>query len=130
MPWPIFGNGQLGSKIVSRIRCRMVLVAVLALAALRANAQDGDVGAGHAFAREACNACHMAEAKQRKPRRIVIGPAFRDIANAPSTTATSLRVFLMTSHPKMPNLILTPEETADVIAYILSLRAPSRSGGA
>jgi hypothetical protein len=37
-------------------------------------------------------------------------------------TATALRVFLTSSHPKMPNLILTPEETADVIAYILSLR--------
>ena len=33
-----------------------------------------------------------------------------------------LRVFLTTSHPKMPNLILTPEEIADVSAYILSLR--------
>jgi hypothetical protein len=37
-------------------------------------------------------------------------------------TATALRVFLTTSHPKMPNLILTPEDTTDVIAYILSLR--------
>jgi hypothetical protein len=36
-------------------------------------------------------------------------------------TATALRVFLTTSHPKMPNLILTPDETADVIAYIVSL---------
>jgi len=42
-------------------------------------------------------------------------------------TATALRVFLTTSHPKMPNLILTPEEIADVSAYILSLhhRPPS-----
>ena len=26
------------------------------------------------------------------------------------------------SHPRIPNFVLTPEETADVIAYILSLR--------
>ena len=37
-------------------------------------------------------------------------------------TATALRVFLTSSHPKMPNLILKPGQTADVIAYILSLR--------
>jgi len=37
-------------------------------------------------------------------------------------TAMALRVFLTTSHPKMPNLILAPEQITDVIAYILSLR--------
>ena len=30
--------------------------------------------------------------------------------------------FLATPHPKMPNLILTPEQLSDVTAYILSLR--------
>ena len=105
----------------------MTLAAVLATAALSAQAQDGDVAAGHAFAREFCNACHVVEAEQHAPRLIVIGPAFRDIANTRGITATALRVFLTTSHPKMPNLILTPEETADVIAYILSLRERSSS---
>jgi cytochrome c len=64
----------------------------------------------------------MVEAKQTEPRRIVIGPAFRDITNTRGMTATALRVFLTTSHPKMPNLILTPEEISDVSAYIFSLR--------
>jgi mono/diheme cytochrome c family protein len=101
---------------------RLVPAAILALMAVNAHAQDADVAAGHAFAREACRACHMVEAKQQKPRRFVIGPAFRDIANTRGMTATALRVFLTTSHPKMPNLILTPEEITDVSAYILSLR--------
>jgi mono/diheme cytochrome c family protein len=101
---------------------RVTLAAVLAVTAVNARAQDGAVAAGRAFAHEACNACHVVEANQRAPRRIVIGPAFRKIANTRGITATALRVFLTTSHPKMPNLILTPEETADVIAYILSLR--------
>ena len=35
---------------------------------------------------------------------------------------TALRAFLQTPHPKMPNLILTPEQSADVIAFLLSLR--------
>jgi hypothetical protein len=37
-------------------------------------------------------------------------------------TATALPVFLTTSHSKMPNLILAPQQIADVSAYILSLR--------
>jgi cytochrome c len=101
---------------------KTILIAIVAVTAITAHAQDGDVAAGDGFAREVCNACHMVEAKQRAQRRIVIGPAFREIANTRGMTATALRVFLTTSHPKMPNLILTPEETADVIAYILSLR--------
>ena len=56
------------------------------------------------------------------PRWFEIGPAFRDIANTPGMTTTALTAFLTTSHPKMPNLILTPKEMADVTAYILSLR--------
>src|SRR5271156_2649252 len=100
----------------------VALAVALAAAAFKANAQDGDVAAGHAFAREACKACHMVEAEEGPSRIIVIGPTFRNIANTPGITATAIRVFLTTSHPKMPNLILTPEEIADVSAYILSLR--------
>jgi hypothetical protein len=37
-------------------------------------------------------------------------------------TATALYAFLTTPHELMPNLVLTPDEAADVIAYILSLR--------
>lgn len=101
---------------------QIVMIAILAGTAVSAHAQDGNVAAGHVFAREACNTCHVVEAEPRAPRLIVVGPAFRKIANTRGMTATALRVFLKTSHPKMPNLILTPEETADVIAYILSLR--------
>jgi cytochrome c len=56
------------------------------------------------------------------PRIVAIGPNFQDIANTKGMTATAVRVFLTTSHPKMPNLILAPEQITDVIAYILSLR--------
>ena len=40
----------------------------------------------------------------------------------PSTTAQALGVFLKTSHPTMPNIMLSDNERDDVIAYILSLR--------
>ena len=101
----------------------MVLAALFATA-FSAKAQDGDIAAGHDFAREACRACHMVDLEALAPRRIDIGPAFCDIANTPGMTATAIRIFLTNSHPKMPNLILTSAEIADVTAYILSLRDP------
>ena len=82
------------------------------------------ISAGHSLARTACNACHVVDAEQhRPPWRIFIGPAFGNIANTRGKTATTLGVFLTTSHPEMPDPILTPEQMADVIAYILSLRS-------
>ena len=106
------------------------LAAALAATTLSAQAQGGDIAAGHFFARSACSACHVVDAEQqRPPARIFIGPAFSNIANKPVVTATALRLFLTTSHPKVPNPIIMTEQMADVIAYILSLRsssAPSR----
>jgi mono/diheme cytochrome c family protein len=115
-------NNAPSSKIMAHRTRQLIVVATLAAATQSAHAQNGNVAAGHAFAREACNPCHVVETEQRAPRLIIIGPAFRDIANTPGITATALRAFLTRSHPKMPNLILESEETANVITYILSLR--------
>jgi mono/diheme cytochrome c family protein len=108
---------------MQRARRTPVLAAILAAIAFSAKAQDGDIAAGHAFAREVCKACHVVEPEEASPRTVEIGPAFRDIANTPGMTATALRAFLTSSHPKMPNLMLTSDEIADVSAYILSLRS-------
>jgi hypothetical protein len=37
-----------------------------------------------------------------------------------------LRVFLQTPHDRMPDLHLSREEIDDLIAYILSMREPTR----
>jgi cytochrome c len=81
----------------------------------------GDIAAGKDFALQVCTPCHVVASDQRAPRRSV-GPDFRAIANIPSTTSISLRVFLSSPHPTMPNLILSKKEQDDVIAYIISLR--------
>ena len=97
------------------------LVAALAATAPNANAQDGDIAAGHSLARTACNACHVVDAEQhRPPWRIFIGPAFGNIANTRGKTATTLRDVLAKSHAKKLDSILTLEQMTDVIAYIFS----------
>ena len=102
----------------------VMLVGVFVASAYAASAQDtpGNSEAGRVYAREVCSPCHAVTAEQASQRRIVIAPDFQTIANTSGMTATALRAFLQTSHPKMPNLVLTPEQSADVIAFMLSLR--------
>jgi mono/diheme cytochrome c family protein len=104
--------------------CIVILVRILTASAYTASAQDasGNPEAGRLFAREVCSPCHAVTAEQASQRTIAIGPDFQTIANTSGMTATALRAFLQTPHPKMPNLILTPEQSADVIAFVLSLR--------
>ncbi len=91
--------------------------ALAAMLATPALAQDvGNPVIGKRIADSQCAECH---ASGLLPGR---APAFSAIARMPSTTATALTVYLRTSHPAMPNIILTPAEQDDVIAYILSLK--------
>jgi mono/diheme cytochrome c family protein len=80
----------------------------------------GDAEAGARLAREVCAACHVVSDDQMVDPGI--GPWFIDVAQHPATTALSLRAFLQTPHADMPDLILTREETDDIIAYILTLK--------
>jgi mono/diheme cytochrome c family protein len=107
---------------------RIVLAIVIALAALflvRLRNASGvtllpeNTLAGHRLAEAWCKDCHAIEAASAGTTN---APDFAAIANRPSTTALSLKVFLQTSHPSMPNLIIAPNETDDLVNYILSLK--------
>jgi mono/diheme cytochrome c family protein len=76
----------------------------------------GDRDAGERLAALNCAQCHGA---MDAPGG---APAFATIAMMPSTTAESLTVFLRSPHATMPDLILSPGDRSDLIAYILSLR--------
>jgi mono/diheme cytochrome c family protein len=89
---------------------------LLSSSALVHGQQAGDPAAGRQLAEASCLSCHGSVAAPRQ------APAFATIAAMPSTTARSLGVFLRTSHPPMPNFVLSATERDDVIAYILSLR--------
>ena len=79
--------------------------------------QAGDPQAGRRLAEARCLQCHGSTAAAAHK-----APTFPAVARTPTTTARSLGVFLRTPHPSMPNLILSPAERDDVVAYILSLR--------
>ena len=99
----------------------LALLLFLRLHGAAAQAQDiaGDVAAGRRLADAWCSECHALVSGTTAGKA---GPDLTAIADMPSTTALSLRVFLQSSHPNMPNLILGRAETDDLIAYILSLK--------
>ena len=90
---------------------------MLAAAASPALGQEsGDRNAGQQLAALNCAPCHGAVDAP------LGAPAFMTIASMPSVTADALNVFLQTPHATMPDLILSPDDRSDLIAYILSLR--------
>jgi cytochrome c len=88
----------------------------------RADALSEDsVVAGHRLAEAWCKECHAIEAIPTRPATST-APDFADIAGHPSTTALSLKVFLRTSHPSMPNIVIAPDQADELVDYILSLK--------
>ena len=99
-----------------------VLAATLVPIAALAQDLPGDPVAGLEFARGHCAQCHYVESDW-VDFYLLEGPDFTEIALKPVYTELALRAVLQTPYKRMPNYILTPAETDDVIAYILSLRA-------
>ena len=103
-------------------RCAPFLSLLLMLASASAGAQEtGDPQAGYAFAARTCAECHdIASHHLTNPNSNA--PDFYAVANNRDITSQALMVWLQSSHPTMPNLILRPDDIANVIAYILSLK--------
>lgn len=76
---------------------------------------------GRILARQVCAECH-AVGRQRLHSPNSEAPNFVAVASTPGMTEMALNVFFQTPHRAMPNLILTPDQKREVIAYILSLR--------
>jgi cytochrome c len=105
---------------------RIVLAVAIALAAMffirlhNASGASTDSATGHRLADAWCKDCHSIEAATAGASS---GPPdFTAIANRHATTALSLKVFLQTSHPSMPDIILKPDESESLVNYILSLK--------
>jgi mono/diheme cytochrome c family protein len=86
-----------------------------------ARADDvGDPDAGRNIANAWCSNCHAFEGSNHATA--TGAPTFSAVAADPAITPLSLRVFLRTTHDRMPDLQLNNRETADLIAFILASR--------
>jgi mono/diheme cytochrome c family protein len=104
------------------MRAVTVLAAAMLLAAASAaEAQEGDVDAGAAYAKQVCAACHaVLPNEQISP--LLQAPTFQKVADTPGMTELALTVWLQSSHPTMPNIILKADDLRNVVAHISSLK--------
>ena len=85
--------------------------AMLLLSSYAGHAQDADIAAGEAYAERVCAACHA----------VLVNENMSPLADTPGMTELALTVWMQSSHPTMPNIMLKPDELRNVVAYIRSL---------
>lgn len=88
-----------------------------ALALTASNTPTDDTSVGRHLAETVCSDCHQI-GPEAPPSKNPKAPNFVDISKLPDL---SIKVFLRSSHPTMPNFILSLEEIDSVTAYIKSL---------
>ena len=106
-----------------RLSHTLALASMLALPAAAAAQDLGNAKLGKEYAERVCAECHDVEARgEISPNPDA--PSFQSVADTTGMSARALVVWLQTSHPTMPNLILKPDDMDNVIAYIMSLKTP------
>ena len=105
------------------MRQTFIALAMLLVMQSSSMAQEvGDAARGATLASTVCAQCHAVRAGElRSPDPMA--PNFSSIATTLGMTDRALRVWLQSSHPTMPNYGLSPSESNNVIAYILSLKS-------
>lgn len=86
-----------------------------------ASAQTVDPSIGRKLAETTCAECHQIDAGAPNPEPRSGAPSFVAISRMSSMTELAIKVFLQTSHPTMPNIVLTPYEMDSIAAYIKNL---------
>ena len=107
---------------------RVMLIALL-LAGIGAPAradQLGNAADGLAYARAHCAECHGVETSRDDFSPNVDAPDFSVVANTPGMTERAIAVWLQTSHPTMPNLMIPDEARDNLVAYIMSLKVTDK----
>jgi len=99
-------------------RISPVLFSLAAVAAFSQAAYAADVAVGERLAKRWCAACHVVAADQKSGN--TQAAPFSAVAKRPGFDAGMLALFLLTPHPKMPDMNLTRDEAADLAAYIVS----------
>jgi mono/diheme cytochrome c family protein len=105
-----------------RFKAALVFTSITAISPAALGQQIGDAEKGRQYAFEVCAKCHavrLGEAESPLAR----APRFEDVANTAGMTATALTVWLQSSHPTMPNIVMKDEDMRNVIQYILSLKS-------
>jgi mono/diheme cytochrome c family protein len=88
-----------------------------------ADAQSVDPTMGRDIVEKQCSACHKIDSDSSPRGKSSGAPSMMDISRMPSTTELSIKVFLRTSHSRMPNIILSADEIDSIASYIVGLKS-------
>jgi mono/diheme cytochrome c family protein len=80
-----------------------------------------DPEAGRAVAASLCRGCHLISREDRGPVPDGV-PSFVAIAAKPGQSEDGVKAALLGPHPIMPEPPITTQQSADVAAYIMTLR--------
>ena len=92
------------------------LFVLIVSAAFTGGAFAADASKGETLAKRWCATCHIVASNQQ--RGTAQSPPFSAIANKPDFNEATLAFFLLTPHPRMPDMNLSRSEAADLAAYI------------
>lgn len=106
---------------MTRLAILRALIAWAGFVTAAATAQTADPSIGRRIAETTCRECHQIDSASPNAEPRTGAPSFVAISRMSSMTELAIKVFLQTSHPTMPNIVMTPEEIDSVAAYIKSL---------
>jgi mono/diheme cytochrome c family protein len=99
----------------------MILVFVLIFgAALTGSVFAADVRKGELLAKRWCTDCHIVSLDQKQGT--TQAPPFSAVASRADFSETTVAYFLLTPHPRMPDMNLSRSEAADLAAYVKTQR--------
>lgn len=105
-------------------RAISVFLAILGLAALPASlsAAEPDIAHGQALIEANCATCHAAGRTGDSPHPEA--PAFRTLSQRYpiETLEEALAEGIVTGHPDMPEFVATPDQIADIVAFLESIQ--------
>ena len=118
-----FHNYAFGGSFGRKLRLVLYLFPVVSIAiGSSAHAQKiGNVSDGYQLALQVCSECHSIEIGNYFSLN-KNAPPFEAIAKTPGMNEMALNVWFKTPHLTMPNFKFSERETANLIAYILSLK--------
>jgi mono/diheme cytochrome c family protein len=108
---------MIGSGQVTPFRVCTIVATIMANSA----AMAADPNNGQRLAHRWCEECHVVSPTQRRPASDQ-APPFATIAKMPHFGAAEIALYLLTPHPKMPDMNLTRTEAGDLAAYITALK--------
>ena len=102
------------------MRITSLFLLIFAVGGMTERVLAADAVKGEVLAKRWCTSCHIVSTDQQQGT--TQAPPFSAVASRSDFNETTIAYFLLTPHPRMPDMNLSRSEAADLAAYIKSQR--------